>query len=65
MRNLLRDRAARGGYEEPPDLGLDRYDPCEIDPPDPLQLFTRLGVLLMIALAFGIAAELLLRLPPH
>jgi hypothetical protein len=30
-----------------------------------LQLLTRLGVLLMIALAFGVAAELLLRLPPH
>jgi hypothetical protein len=64
MRNLLRDRAARGGHDEPPDLGLDRYDPCEIDPPDPLQLLTRLGVLLMIALAFVIAAELV-RLLPH
>jgi hypothetical protein len=62
MRNPLRDRATN---EEPPDLGLDRYDPCEIDPPDPLQLLTRLGVLLMIALAFGVAAALLLRLPPH
>jgi hypothetical protein len=27
--------------------------------------FTRLGVMLMIALVFGLAAELLVRLPPH
>ena len=65
MRNLLRDRGTTAGYEDPPELGLDRYDPCEIDPPAPLQMFTRLGVLLMIALAFGLAAELLVRLPPH
>jgi hypothetical protein len=65
MRNLLRDRATTAGDEEPPELGLDRYDPCEIDPPEPAQMFTRLGVLLMIALAFGLVAELLVRLPPH
>jgi hypothetical protein len=65
MRNLLRDRVTTAGYEDPPELGLDRYDPCEIDPPAPLQMFTRLGVLLMIALTFGLAAELLVRLPPH
>ncbi len=65
MRNLLRDRVTTAGYEDPPELGLDRYDPCEIDPPAPLQMFTRLGVLLMIALAFGLAAELLVRLPAH
>jgi hypothetical protein len=51
--------------EDPPEHGLDRYDPSEIDPPDPLQIFTRLGVLLVIALAFGLAAELLARLPLH
>jgi hypothetical protein len=53
------------GYDEPPERGLDRYDPCEIDPPAPLQIFTRLGLMLMIALAFGLVADLLLRLPPH
>ncbi len=63
MRNLLRDRVV--GYEEPPGRDFDRYDPCEIDPPQPLQMFARLGVLLMIALAFGLVAELLVRLPPH
>jgi hypothetical protein len=30
-----------------------------------LQIFTRLGVLLVIALGFGLAAELLAQLPPH
>jgi hypothetical protein len=48
-----------------PGLGLDRYDPCEIDPPEPLKVSARLGVLMMIALAFGLMAELLVRLPPH
>jgi hypothetical protein len=63
MRNLLRDRARQAGYEDPPILNLDRYDPCEIEPPAPLEMFTRIGVLLMIALAFGLAAELLVWLP--
>jgi hypothetical protein len=53
------------GYDEPPERGLDPYDPCEIDPPAPMQIVTRLGVLLMISLAFGLAAELLVRLPAH
>jgi hypothetical protein len=53
------------GYEDRRALGLDRYDPCEIDPPEPLKVFARLGVLMMIALAFGLTAELLVRLPPH
>jgi hypothetical protein len=30
-----------------------------------LQVFTGLGVLLMVALAFALVAELLVRLPPH
>ncbi len=65
MRNLLRDRGTMAGYEDPPGRGLDRYDPCEIEPPEPLKVFARLGALLMIALAFGLVAELLVRLPPH
>jgi len=63
MRNLLWDRMTAERHEDRPERGLDRYDPSEIDPPEPLQLFTRLGVLLVIALAFGLAAELLARLP--
>jgi hypothetical protein len=54
------DRYGDSGERE-----LDRYDPHEIDPPAPLQIFTRLGVLLVIALAFGLAAELLARLPGY
>jgi hypothetical protein len=65
MRNLSWDRAIAEREEDPPERGLDRYDPTEIDPPEPLQLFTRLGVLLVIALGFGLAAELLARLPLH
>jgi hypothetical protein len=30
-----------------------------------MKVFARLGVLLMIALVFGLTAELLVRLPPH
>ena len=63
MRNLLWGRMTAERYEDALERGLDRYDPAEIDPPEPLQLFTRLGVLLVIALAFGLAAELLARLP--
>jgi hypothetical protein len=65
MPNLSWDRVTPEGYDDPPERGLDRYDPCEIDPPAPLQMFTRLGVMLMIALAFGLAAELLVPLQPH
>jgi hypothetical protein len=65
MPNPSWDQATTDGYDDPPERGLDRYDPCEIDPPAPLQMFTRLGLLLMISLAFGLAAELLVRLPAH
>ena len=65
MRNLSSDRATAERHEGLPERRLDRYDPSEFDPPEPLQMFTRLGVLLMIALAFGLAAELLARLPLH
>ena len=65
MPNQSWDRMTPDRYDAPPAHGLDRYDPCEIDPPAPLQMFSRLGLLLMISLAFGLAAELLVRLPPH
>ncbi len=65
MRNLSQARVHTERREDPPLRGLERYDPYEIDPPAPLQIFTRLGVLLMIALAFGLMAEILVRLPPH
>jgi hypothetical protein len=65
MFNPSRDRTTLDGYDDPPAHGLDRYDPCEIDRPAPVQIFSRLGLLLMISLAFGLVSELLVRLPPH
>jgi hypothetical protein len=65
MRNLSSARMNTDGGQYPPLRGVDRYDPYEVEPPKPLQIFTRLGVLLVIALAFGLMAELLVRLPPH
>ena len=62
MRNLLWDRVT-AERQDPSRVRLSRHDPYEFDPPSPLQIFTRLGVLLMIALAFGLMAELLARLP--
>ena len=65
MSNLLWDGLRADKQDHPQERRLDRYDPDEIDPPEPLQMFTRLGLLLVIALAFGLAAELLARLPPQ
>jgi hypothetical protein len=65
MRNLLWDRGSAERQDHPSGHRLLRRNPQEIDPPAPLQIFTRLGVLLMIALAFGLMAELLARLPPQ
>ena len=65
MRNLLWDRVSAERREHPTEHRLYRHDPHEMDPPTPLQIFTRLGVLLTIALAFGLVAEILARLPPQ
>jgi hypothetical protein len=65
MRSLSSARVSAERRQDPPLQGVGRYDQYEIDPPKPLEIFTRLGVLLMIALAFGLVAELLVRLPPH
>jgi hypothetical protein len=65
MRNLSWDGVRAERHEGPSERGLDRYDSYENDPPAPFQIFARIGVLLMIALAFGLMAELLVRLPPH
>jgi hypothetical protein len=59
------DRLTPDEHDNPSARGLDRYDPCEIDPPEPLQMFARLGLFLMISLAFALIAELLVRMPPH
>jgi hypothetical protein len=65
MRNLRWDRVSAERREHPREHHLPRLDPYEIDPPSPLEIFTRLGVLLMVAFAFGLVAELLARLPPQ
>jgi hypothetical protein len=65
MGNLLWDRLGAEKQYHPQEHGLNRYDPYEIDPPKPLQMFTRLGLLLVVALGFGLAAELLAQLPPQ
>jgi hypothetical protein len=41
----------------------DLYSSGECDPPTPLQMFTRLGVLLLITLGFGMAAQFLASMP--
>jgi hypothetical protein len=41
----------------------DVYSSGECDPPSPLQMFTRLGVLLVITLGFGLAAQFLAGMP--
>jgi hypothetical protein len=65
MSNLLWDGLRAEKQHHPRVHRFARHDPHEFDPPSPLQIFTRLGVLLMIALGFGLAAELLARLPPQ
>jgi hypothetical protein len=45
---------------DPPMAGLDRYDPCEIDPPS--YMFVRLGAAVAIVLALILAADHLFRL---
>ena len=63
MRNLLWDRVSAERRDHLRERRFPRLDRYEFDPPSPLQIFTRLGLLLMIALAFGLVAELLARLP--
>jgi hypothetical protein len=65
MSNLLWGGLRAEKHHRPQERGLDPYDPREPHPSGPLQMFTRLGVLLMIALGFGLAAELLARLAPQ
>lgn len=65
MANFFWDGLRARKQDHPQERGLDRYDPHEIDPPGPLQVFASLGLLLVIALAFGLMAELLARLPPQ
>jgi hypothetical protein len=65
MRDLSLVQVSAESRQDPPLRAVDRNDPYEIEPPKPLEIFARLGVLLVIALAFGLVAELLVRLPSH
>jgi hypothetical protein len=65
MRNSSSARVNAESRQYPPLREVDPYDPYGAEPPKPLQIFTRLGVLLVIALAFGLVAELVVRLPPY
>jgi hypothetical protein len=62
MRDPIGFRAASGGYRDFSDVRFDRDAVKEADPPVPLQILTRLGVLLAIAPGFGLAAQALVRL---
>ncbi len=59
MRWFRRERTAIRD-EDPRIASLDRYDPCEIDPP--AYMFVRLGAAVAIALGLALAAEHLVRL---
>ena len=59
MRWFKRERTAIRD-EDPPLASLDRYDPCEIDPP--AYMFVRLGAAVAIVLGLALAAEHLVRL---
>ena len=65
MGNLAWDRLTAERHEHPRQRSLDRFDRRLVDPPKQLDMFVRLGVLLMIALAFALAAQLLVQLPLH
>jgi hypothetical protein len=65
MRNLTSLPVSAERRRDPPLRAVDRNDQYEIAPPKPLEIFTRLGMLVVIALAFGLVAEILVRLPPH
>jgi hypothetical protein len=63
MRKPQWDVATSARHEDLQGRRLDSNDRREGNPPAPLQIFTRLSLLLVIALAFGLAGELLARLP--
>jgi hypothetical protein len=55
------DTLGHTGFRDPG--ARDLAVPGEDEPPGPLQLAARLGVLLAIALAFGLAAQVLVSVP--
>jgi len=57
--NLLSRNNFSGGSRALPDIA----DPDENKPPAPLQMVARLGIVLAIALGFGLAAQVLVGVP--
>lgn len=63
MHNIQRGFASADEREDLRERPLGPYYRRESNPPEPSQIFTRLSVLLLIALGFGLAGELLSQLP--
>jgi hypothetical protein len=57
MLNMHRNALSTAGAEDRNEADLSASSAEH--PPEPLQIFTRLGVMLVIALGFGLAAQLL------
>jgi hypothetical protein len=64
MRGFPPDATSRAPVPGRRHADTDLYSSGECDPPSPLQMFARLGVLLVIALGFGLAAQFLAGLAP-
>jgi hypothetical protein len=64
MRNFVPDAASCTRVRNRRPAGTDLYASGERDPPTPLQIFTRLGVLLLITLGFGLAVQFLASVSP-
>lgn len=65
MRNLPADALSMVGVRDRDLLERDLSAACADDPPTPSQIFTRLGVMLLVALCFGLASQFLVALTPH
>ncbi len=65
MRNFPSDRTSAVAHWNLRQAPVDLVDSSENNPPTPSQMFTRLGVMVMLALCFGLAAQVLVGMPPR
>jgi len=63
MRGFPLDATSRALVRERRHADRDRYASSDYGPPAPLEMFTRIGVLLVITLGFALAAQLLVGMP--
>ena len=63
MQNASRDAIPSTGV--PPEFDPDLSASSACAPPAPSEVFARLGVMLVIALAFGLSAQFLVGILPH